>query len=71
MEEKQKQNISNTSKAWWAEHPDYKGANYGKKFSEETKEKMRLAKLGKKRKPFTQEHKEKISESMKKHYSNV
>jgi hypothetical protein len=32
----------------------------GTKLSEETKEKIRMSKLGKKRKPFTQEHKDRI-----------
>jgi group I intron endonuclease len=40
------------------------GANLGKCLSEETKRKMAEAKLGKKRPPFTEEHKQKISMKM-------
>ena len=52
MEQTIKDKISNKVKNWWINHPEYKR----QKASDETKEKMRLAKLGKKRKPFTQEH---------------
>jgi len=65
MNQIQKDKISQASKKWWKENPNYKGANLGKKFSDVTKEKMRLAKLGKKR-VFTQEHKDNISKAMKK-----
>jgi len=41
-------------------------ANFlGKPHSEKTKLKMRLAKIGKKRKPFTKEHKKNISKALK------
>ena len=39
----------------------------GMKHSEESREKMRQAKLGIERKPFTEEHKQRISEALKKH----
>lgn len=38
-------------------------ANTGRKHSEETKKKMSTSRLGKKREPFSQEHRDKISES--------
>ena len=60
MKEETKKKISEASKKWWREHPNYRGVNAGKKMSEETKEKMRQAKLGKKRKSFTEEHKAKL-----------
>ena len=66
MNQTSKDKISEASKKWWEEHPDYKGANFGKKFSDETKKKMCLVKLGKKRAPFTQEHKDNISKAMNK-----
>lgn len=40
--------------------------NLGKKHSEETKRKMSESRTGKKLKPFTEEHKRKISEATKK-----
>ena len=39
--------------------------NKGRKFTKEHREKLRLAKIGKKLPPFTEEHKRKISESNK------
>jgi hypothetical protein len=59
MEQTTKDKISKRNKEWWANHKDFKPRK-GFKISQETKEKMRQAKLGKKRKPFTQEHKDKL-----------
>ena len=67
MTEEQKQRVSEATRKWWKENPNYHGANYGKKFSQETKEKMRLAKLGKKR-IFSEEHKINIGLGVKKAY---
>jgi len=64
MNQEQKQKISDAAKRWWEEHSDYRGSNFGKKISEETKEKMRQSKLGKKRQ-FTEEHKEKLRKILK------
>jgi len=58
----EKEQRSKIMKDWWLNHPEYKRP----KASEATKEKMRLAKLGKKRAPFTQEHKDKIGSSLRK-----
>jgi len=60
MEQTTKDKISAKNKDWWATHPEYKRP----KASEETKEKMRLAKLGKPRNPFTQEHKDNIKKAL-------
>ncbi len=60
MTEQHKRNISNALKGKMPKHiPD----NRGRKFSDEHKEKLRLAKLGKKRKPHSKETIEKMREA--------
>ena len=54
-----KEQRSQLTKDWWINHPNYKR----QKASEATKEKMRLAKLGKTRK-FSKEHIENIRIAM-------
>ena len=56
------------SKATRGRSSPNKGTHW--KRSEETKLKMSLSKLGKKRKPFTQEHKRKLSIAVMKYYTS-
>ena len=54
-------------KKWWAENKDsIIPHNKGKKLSEETRRKMSESKKGKKRKPFTEEHKAKLRKILNK-----
>ena len=51
---------SKRMKQWWIDHPNATGANKGKVLNDDIRSKMSLAKIGKKRKPLTEEHKQKL-----------
>jgi group I intron endonuclease len=74
LPEETKQKISNSHKQRFIDNPelrtDRSKINKERVFSEEARLNMRLAKLGKSRGPFSEEHKQKIAESNKKSWEN-
>jgi hypothetical protein len=64
---RKKMSLAKKGKTYTEEHRKNMSAAH-KNVSDESKKKMSLAKIGKKRKPFSEEHKRKIAEAQKKRH---